>query len=86
MSTDTFEVYDALPALLAAPPPDLGLAALEQLIEGQRSVHWEDQLAHLLDAGSVTLQEARKSLRGGDLDAFAKLRMATKQPAHEAER
>jgi len=82
----TFEVYDALPALLTVPPPDLELEALEQLIEGQRSVNWEDQLAHLLDAGSVTLQEARKSLRGGDLDAFAKLRKATKQPAHEADR
>ena len=77
-----FEVYDALPALLTVPAPDLGFTALEQLIEGQRSVRWEDQLADLLDAGSVTLQEAKKSLRGGDLDAFTKLRRAKKQPTH----
>jgi hypothetical protein len=67
-----FTVYDALPAFLTVPPPELGFAALEQLIEGQRSVRWEDQVANLLDAGSVTPNEATNSLRGIDLDVFTK--------------
>jgi hypothetical protein len=77
-----FKVYDALPAFLTILPPDLGFAALEQVIEGQRSVRWEDQLKDLLETGSVTLQEAKKSLRGGDLDALTKLRRVKKQPTH----